>query len=147
MTLKTDYFPELTTLVRQALYQHLRPETPTLLSMMSDDILFEFPYALPGSVPSIKGKSALAAHLAQIAGLISLESMTLHNTVIDPYAKRAVLEISCRGIAPETGNRYDQQYVCVLTLQDGLISHWHDYWNPLIVLNALGQQTNTGENS
>lgn len=104
MTLKTDYFPELTTLVRQALYQHLRPETPTLLSMMSDDILFEFPYALPGSVPSIKGKSALAAHLAQIAGLISLESMTLHNPLLIPtlnglYLKSAVV-VSLR--KPET---------------------------------------------
>jgi hypothetical protein len=135
---ETDFFPELTRLVHLALAPHLRADESRLLSMLTDDILFEFPFALPGGVTHLEGKAALADHLGQITSLISLESMTLENTLIDTHATQAMLEMSCRGVSNMTGNRYDQHYVCVLTLRDGLICRWRDYWDPIVVVRAMG---------
>jgi hypothetical protein len=134
----TDYFPELTRLVRQALDAHLRTTNPGFLSMLTDDIVFEFPFALPEGLTHLNGKAALAEHLKLISSLISLESMTLENTLIDTQAEQAMLEMSCRGTSNVTGNRYDQHYVCVLTLREGLISRWRDYWDPIVVVQAMG---------
>jgi ketosteroid isomerase-like protein len=37
-----------------------------------------------------------------------------------------------------TGAPYNQLYISVVTLRDGRIAHYRDYWNPLVVLTALG---------
>lgn len=134
----SDSFPELTSLVRQALGDVLTADTSTLLSMMTDDILFEFPYALPDGITKLDSKAALAAYLPLIAAMISIEVMSLDNVIIDASGERAMLEISCRGTATRTGLRYDQHYVCVLTLREGHICRWRDYWDPMVVLKAMG---------
>jgi ketosteroid isomerase-like protein len=37
-----------------------------------------------------------------------------------------------------TGVAYDQTYISVVTLRDGRIARYKDYWNPLVALAALG---------
>lgn len=145
MNSEIDFFPELTALVRQVLEDHLNPNTLSLLSMMSEDIVFEFPYALPGGLPEVSGKPALADYLSQIANLISIKSMTLDNVVIDGEGKQVVLEISCLGTGKATGLPYNQHYVCVLTLYAGLIQRWRDYWNPIVILQTIGGIENLSE--
>ncbi|MBL4733431.1 MAG: hypothetical protein JKY82_12710 [Rhizobiaceae bacterium] len=40
--------------------------------------------------------------------------------------------------ALNTGARYDQNYISVVRVQGGRIVHYRDYWNPLILLEAVG---------
>jgi hypothetical protein len=49
-----------------------------------------------------------------------------------------IVEFSCTGEGVETGAPYDQVYISVVTLREGRIAHYRDYWNPLVVLTALG---------
>jgi ketosteroid isomerase-like protein len=49
-----------------------------------------------------------------------------------------IFEFSCSGEGVATGAPYNQLYVSVVTLRDGRIAHYRDYWNPLVVLTALG---------
>lgn len=51
----------------------------------------------------------------------------------------AVLEYEGKGKAVQTGRSYQQKCITVLTFRDGRISHWKDYWNPIGVLNAIGE--------
>lgn len=49
-----------------------------------------------------------------------------------------VFEFSCTGQGVHTGAPYNQDYISVATLQEGRITRYRDYWNPLVVLTALG---------
>ncbi len=40
-----------------------------------------------------------------------------------------------------TGKPYLQNYISVIETKDGKIVHYKDYWNPLVVLAALGDES------
>ena len=51
-----------------------------------------------------------------------------------------IFEASCQGRGANTGLAYDQDYISVVTLKDGRIARYADYWNPLVLVHALGGQ-------
>lgn len=136
MQKQNDQFSDITQVIRDALGARLAPSAVTFMDILADDILFEFPYAPPNGVKSVKGKTELAEYLSKIDGTISVESMTLERCILEDSTNSAVLEISCRGFNPQTGHRYDQRYVSVLTLSDGHIAIYRDYWNPLVIITS-----------
>jgi hypothetical protein len=42
------------------------------------------------------------------------------------------------GHGVQTRKPYDNRYVSVITIHDRKVTHWRDYWNPQVVLNAVG---------
>lgn len=138
MTTNIEVFTSLSALLRQGLGDALASNAETLLDMLSEDILFEFPYALAEGVHSVEGKTAFTAYLQKVAGVLTIESMSLHRSIVSADGQNAVLEFSCTGHAEKESNRYDQDYVSVIDLKDGLICRYRDYWNPLTVINAFG---------
>jgi uncharacterized protein len=106
--------------------------------MMTDDVSFEFPFALPDGIRVLDGKAALAAYLPNVGRLFAIEALNLQRSIIAGDGTAAVLEFSARAYAKETGARYDQSYISVVDLRDGLISRYRDYWNPLVVIAAVG---------
>ncbi|MGF7146453.1 hypothetical protein FHS96_000062 [Sphingomonas zeicaulis] len=106
--------------------------------MLTEDVSFEFPFAPPGGVARLEGKAAVAAYLPKVGMLFTIEGLSPPRTMISADGRHAVLEFSGRAHAHEGGLRYDQDYVSVLDLRDGRISRYRDYWNPGILLAALG---------
>jgi uncharacterized protein len=43
----------------------------------------------------------------------------------------AIIEMTMPGTVTATGAPYEQSYVVVLTVRDGLIARYRDCWNPL----------------
>ncbi len=136
MTQSSENFPSLSALLRQGIGDRLAPGAETLLDMMADDVSFEFPFALPGGIQRLAGKAALAAYLPKVSELFTIEALTLDSAIISTDGRQAVLEFTGKAHANATGARYDQDYVSVLDLRDGLIVRYRDYWNPLTVLAA-----------
>jgi len=137
MSENVDPFPSLSSLLRRALGDLLAPDAQSLLEMCADDIVFEFPFSPPGGPVTLKGKAALEAYLPTVATLITIETVSLGRVIVSDRGDAAVIEFSCKGHAGQTGARYDQDYVSVLDLKDGLITRYRDYWNPLLVLSAM----------
>lgn len=138
MTNQPDPFSSFSSLLRAALGDLLVPEADTFLDMVADNIVVEFPYAPPAAVPRVEGKAALAEYLPGAASLITIESMSepvVHRT---QNSDIITLEFTCTGHGTETGIAYDQTYISVVTVVDGYITHYRDYWNPLIALRAMG---------
>jgi uncharacterized protein len=88
--------------------------------------------SLPPAAPrASEGKPALGAYLERVAGRRRIEGVSnleLHQTV---KPEVAVIEMTLTGTVTDTGEPYEQSYVSVLTVRDGLIVHYRDYWNPL----------------
>jgi len=47
-------------------------------------------------------------------------------------------EYSSHGRAVQTGKPYNNRYVSVIRIHDRKVTHWRDYANPLVVLDAIG---------
>lgn len=107
------------------------------LARCHDDVVLEFPYAPAGRPQRVEGKAAAGEYLRAVPAQISFERVTnlvVHQTV-DPNT--AIIEWSATGRVKATGAAYEMSYVVVLTVVDGKIAHYRDYWNPLTVLDAI----------
>ena len=125
-------------LLRAALGDQLDPAAETLLDMVSADIVFEFPYAPAGSIRRLAGKQAVADHLAKFAGQFQLDSFCLHAVHRSTDGVTSVVQFECDGQELATGRPYLQRYISVIRVENGHIIHYQDYWNPQIVLEAMG---------
>jgi uncharacterized protein len=131
----SDKFDSFYDLLRAALGDRLDP-ADSLLGLFADDVVFEFPYAPDGLPRRLDGTAALAAHLEALGPLLSFGPMELGNVHAD--GATVIFEFSCSGEGVATGAPYNQAYISVVTLRDGRIARYRDYWNPLVVLTALG---------
>lgn len=108
----------------------------SLLDLFAENVVFEFPYAPDGLPRWLDGKAALAVHLEKLGPLIAFGPMVLGDVHAD--GETVIFEFSCTGKAVHTGAAYDQVYISVVTVRDGRIARYRDYWNPIVVLTALG---------
>lgn len=130
-----DKFDSFSGLLRGALGFRLKAG-PEIMDLFTEDVVFEFPYAPDGLPTRLTGIPALVDHLARLGPMLELGEFTLHQ--VHPSGETVVFEFSCRGRGVATGLPYDQDYISVVTLRDGRIARYRDYWNPLIALSALG---------
>lgn len=128
-------FHSFSDLLRAALGPRLQPAEDAL-GLFAKDVLFEFPYAFEGAPQRLEGRPALAAHIARVGSL--LEFGVLKLGAVYPSDEAVVLEFTCNGRGVQTGVAYDQTYISVVTVRDGRISRYRDFWNPLVVMSALG---------
>ena len=106
-------------------------DSGALLDLCADDVVFEFPFAPPGRPARVEGKPALGDYLQALAGRVRLEGVSnleIHETVKPDVA---IIEMTMTGTVTATGAPYEQSYVSILTVRDGLIARYRDYWNPL----------------
>jgi len=130
-----DRFDRFSDLLRAALGDRLAP-ADGMLGLFAPDVVFEFPYAPDGLPRRLEGRAALAAHLERLGPLLTFGPMELG--AVHAAGETVIFEFSCTGAGVRTGAPYNQRYISVVTLREGRIAHYRDYWNPLVVLEALG---------
>ena len=118
----------------------VQADVPRWLALWNDDAVFEYPFAPPGYPPEVRGIEALTRHFQHFPEFIrffEFADVTMHAQQ-DP--ERLITEFTCRGEMVATGKPYHQKYIGVLHMTNGKISHYRDYWNPLVVLDAFPTQ-------
>jgi len=135
----TNTIPSFGAMLRGALGDAIIADAgDNFLQMCAEDIVFQFPFAPAGAVRELRGRDAMAAYLPKAGGLIDFESMSPALAHKSTDGETFVLEFSCRGKGAQTGERYDQDYISVVRVRNGRIAHYRDYWNPLVLLTAVG---------
>jgi uncharacterized protein len=136
----SDPVPTYSAMLRETLGERLHPEAHSYVEMLAEHAVIEFPYAIPGLPQRLEGRAAIAAHLERVAGMIAFTcfvDVVKHETS-DPEI--VILEFSGIGQGVESGEPYEQRYVSVITIRDGYIVHYKDYWNPVAALRTLRGQ-------
>jgi len=108
------------------------------LDFFAEDAVLEYPYAPAGTPERLDGKASIARHATRLAPLLEFGEMTL--VAVYGSGDNVVFEATCQGRGVETGIPYDQKYISVVTLQNKRIVRYQDYWNPLVLISALGGQ-------
>jgi len=113
-------------------------DVESYLALCTDDVVFEFPFAPPGRPARVEGREALGRYLAATAILSRIEALALSNLefhqTVNPDV--AIAEMTIAGKVKGTGEPYARSYVGVLTVREGRIARYRDYWNPLESLSA-----------
>ncbi len=107
------------------------------IELWADDGVCEFPFASPGRPRLLQGKEQILAYMTAYPSRIFIEGvdkLRVH-PALDPNV--VVVEMTIKGRAVETDKPYNQQYVIVAETRDGKLTHYREYWNPLVSAEAL----------
>ena len=132
----SDDIQSFSAMLRTALGDRIDKGASSFIEMMAEQAVMEFPYAFPGLPVRLEGRDAVARHLESVAGLIAFDRMgppTVHPSTDQDLV---IIEFDGFGYGVETGEPYDQSYISVIRTEDGRITHYRDYWNPIAVLRA-----------
>jgi uncharacterized protein len=108
------------------------------IELWHDDGVLEFPFAPSGRPTTYRGKEAILVYMRGASSRIvtdAVDDLRVH-AGDDPQV--VVAEIATRGHLAQTGARYDQRYVCIFDMRDGLVWRYREYWNPLVSMEAYG---------
>jgi uncharacterized protein len=95
------------------------------------DGIMEFPFAPPGWPVRLDGREAVREYLRGYTDVYDIKSVTeqtVHETA-DPEV--IIAEVEVDGALVRTGRPYRRRYISVLTVRDGHIVGYRDYWSPL----------------
>jgi len=101
--------------------------------LWAEDGVLEFPFAGPGYPKRVEGRDAIREYLRDYPNLLDVREVvakTVHETT-DPAV--VVAEFTVAGVVVATGKPYRFSYIAVITIRDGEIVSYRDYWNPLHV--------------
>lgn len=131
-----DPINSLTRMLRSELGEHLIP-VEDFVDMFTENGVMEFPYSPEGRIQKLEGHDAMKDYFEHVRDLIAISDMMNPQTYISQDGKNAIVEFECQGEVVATGRPYNQKYVSVISLSEGKISRYRDYWNPLVLINAL----------
>ncbi|MGP3950991.1 nuclear transport factor 2 family protein [Streptomyces sp. 7N604] len=108
------------------------------VDLWAEDGVIEFPFAPPGAPRRLEGRAAVQAYMAHYPDHIDLAALPyleVHRTE-DPEV--VIVEMRAEGRAVATGKPFASSYIAVVTIKDGLFTHYRDYWDPLAALEIAG---------
>lgn len=107
----------------------------------SDDLIYEFPFPLPGSPTRYEGPEALKQQFAGFGTVLWLDSMSdlvVHRSQEPGNVTVLILEYASHGKSVITNNPYNNHYVSIVRIRDRKIFNWRDHCDQMVVLEAVG---------
>jgi ketosteroid isomerase-like protein len=116
----------------------LAKDTDAVADLWAEDGTAEFPFATGSSPRQLAGREEVRSYMAALPELVDVReipAITVHHT---ERPDTVVVEFTGTGHTVRTGEPYRLDYIAVITVQDGLITRYRDYWSPLAVAEAAG---------
>jgi ketosteroid isomerase-like protein len=107
------------------------------IDLWADDGVCEYPYAAEGRPRRLVGKDEIYEHMKQYPGRVTMHGIDEFRLHLGSDPNVAVVEMTIRATATETGRPYNQQLVLIAETKDGKVTHYREYWNPLIWAEAF----------
>ena len=123
-------------LYRHSLRLLLDKDIPAWVALWAEDGLMEFPFAPEGWPRRLEGRDAVAAYMRHYPDHIDLHDFPALHIHLTGDPETIVVEMRGVGRLVETGAPFDMTYIAVVTVRDGRIASYRDYWNPLAVLGS-----------
>ena len=120
----------------ELLQAEARRDTTAIGALLDENVVFEMPFAEPPA--TIHGREALLEVLDQFLHTFYSE-FTFHDIEVTPAAEPGLYFAEYRGIGQVAArpHEYRQQYVAVIKVQDGKVTLWREYFNPIALREAL----------
>jgi len=107
------------------------------VSLFTPDGVLEFPFPLPGFPLKVEGTAALLEHMKRFPEQLEVKfSAPTYYRAADP--ELVIADFTSEGTALMTGQKFQQAYLSMLWVRDGKIRRYRDFWNPWVIIEALG---------
>jgi ketosteroid isomerase-like protein len=98
----------------------------------------EFPFAEGASPRQLTGREEVRGYLVRYPDLMDVQAIPAITVRHTDQPDTIVVEFTARGRTVATDEPYQLDYITVVTTQQGLITRYRDYWNPLAAASAAG---------
>lgn len=113
-------------------------DTDAAADTWATDGTAEFPFAIAGAPTRLTGRTHIRDYLRHLPDLMNLHdipAMTVHHT---RQPDTIIVEFTATGTTTRTNDPYRLDYIVVITVHDGHITTYRDYWNPVATATATG---------
>ena len=116
-----------------------------LFSLFAKEAIVEFPYAFGDLSTKVEGIEAIKNYYQDATKYFEFHKYYDVNIYETNDSNSIVAEFKCDAKTLSTNKDYPQVYISTLRLENHLIAHYKEYWNPLIVQNAFGGDDPTAD--
>ena len=120
-------------LIPRALQLLLDKDMTGFAGLWAADGVMEFPFAPPGYPARLEGRAAIEDYLRDYPKMLDIQGFPTQVVHQSTNPDVAVVEFDAEGVVVATGKPYRFSYIAVITVRDGEIMSYRDYWNPLYV--------------
>jgi ketosteroid isomerase-like protein len=103
----------------------------------AEDVVVEYVITVPDFPRKIVGRDALAELYRGYGDTIVQDGSSDVFAYYDREKSVTVLEYTIHGTTVHNGKRYLNRFISVITVKDRKISHWRDYLDPLLTIDAF----------
>ena len=103
--------------------------------VITDNVVYEVLYDVPGWPRIIKGRSDLMAAFRGYVDNIALQSAD--KLIVHKTNDGVVIEYEVHGTIIETSVEYNNRFCSIIRIENRKIVHWRDYMDSLAAWNAL----------
>ncbi|MFE0414145.1 nuclear transport factor 2 family protein [Streptomyces tendae] len=116
----------------------LAKDMNAVAELWAPDGIAEFPFAAGSSPRVLRGREEVRAYLAHYPDLMDMKEVAALTVRPTEQTDTVVVEWTATGRTVATSQPYRLDYIVVLTVRDGLITLYRDYWSPLSTAAAAG---------
>lgn len=124
-------------LLSRSLDRFLAKDMRGWADLCHEDVVAEFPFAPKDSPARLEGRAALYDYLKGYPNFIDIRSLPARRIYPTDDANVAIADWSASGRVIANGNPYEMRYATFVTVRDGLIVNYREYWNPLAFIEAM----------
>ncbi|MET8849429.1 nuclear transport factor 2 family protein [Amycolatopsis sp. NPDC004625] len=124
--------------VEHALELLLRHDMAGFAGLWAEDGVLEFPFAGPGYPKRVEGRDAIREYLRDYPNLLDIREVTAKTVHETTEPGVVVAEFTVAGVVVATQRPYELSYIAVITVEDGEIRSYRDYWSPQAAADILG---------
>ncbi len=119
-------------LVDDFLNRLVSAEIDAITDILTEDVVFEFPFAPPGQPNKIEGRTAIADYFGKTFPKKRIKAVTKCDTheLADPA--HVFQEFECELVDVETGAEHSNNYCALYRIKDGKIALFREYYNSVV---------------
>jgi len=130
-------------ILEQFLKFMLEKDMDKWIDLWDEYAVFEFPFGPSNYPEKIEGKSNIYNYIKDFPKKINLFKFTTPQIHYTLNSNTLIAEFKCEGQVISTRLPYKQKYISVIEITNGKISHYKDYWNPLVAIESFGGNLTT----
>lgn len=106
-------------------------------NLFTEDVVHEYPYAPAPYSTKVEGRDAITAYIANVTQSATNWNFTNFAFLATSDPDTVFVEFEGSALVIATGKKYQQIYIGRITLREGKIAHYREFWNPGWILDAF----------
>ncbi|MFG6430913.1 nuclear transport factor 2 family protein [Roseateles sp. LYH14W] len=129
--------PTASQVLKRALELFLAKDMKGWSELCDENVIVELPFSPDPSARKIVGRAAIYAFLKDYPKAIDIKSLPTMKIHATDGPSVAIAEWSVSGRVISNGNPYELSYATVVTVRNGLIVNYREYFNPQAFMAAM----------